>query len=138
MESKSKNNYIYIDEEGSGIRIAEPLQLKTSATTIKNEEDEVVRRFTPTLFLGFKCEPYSDVHLVEIDLPLYEMVTNVLNGYRLNKKDREDSIQFIDFIEKLLPFGRQQEEILIKDMEQRLTFRLQYNDEFGSYSFSRE
>ncbi|QIZ08497.1 DNA phosphorothioation-dependent restriction protein DptF [Priestia megaterium] len=133
-----KNNYLYIDDEGSNIRIAEPLHLKKAPITIKNEKSDVVERFTPTLFLGFRCEPQPIVHEVEIDLPLYGMVNRVLNGYRLNKKDREDSIQFIDFIEKLLPFGKQQEEILIRDNEHHLSFRLQFDADFEVYSFSRE
>ncbi|WP_071394236.1 DNA phosphorothioation-dependent restriction protein DptF [Bacillus tuaregi] len=133
-----KNNYLYIDPEGSTIRIAEPLEIKKAPITIKNEKIDVVERFTPTIFLGFRCDPYPEVHKVEIDLQLYEMVIRVKNGYRLNKKDREDSIQFIDYIEKLLPFGKQQEEILIKDIEHRLSFRLLYDSEFESYSFYRE
>ncbi|KAA9022944.1 DNA phosphorothioation-dependent restriction protein DptF [Niallia endozanthoxylica] len=133
-----KNNYLYIDPEGSSIRIAEPLEIKKAPMTIKNEKTDVVERFTPTIFLGFRCNPYPEVHRVEIDLQLYEMVIRVKNGYRLNKKDREDSIQFVDYIEKLLPFGKQQEEILIKDIEHRLSFRLLYDAEFESYSFYRE
>nr|WP_275411282.1 DNA phosphorothioation-dependent restriction protein DptF [Bacillus sp. B15-48] len=133
-----KSNYLFIDDESNKIRIAEPLQLRKAPITIKNEKKEVVERFTPTLFLGFRCEPFPNVLKVEIDLPLYEMVIRVLNGYRLNKKDREDSIQFIDFINKLLPYGKQQEEILIKDNEHRLSFRLQFDADFESYSFSKE
>ncbi|WP_085992176.1 DNA phosphorothioation-dependent restriction protein DptF [Oceanobacillus senegalensis] len=133
-----KSNHLFIDDESNRIRIAEPLQLRKSPITIKNEKVEVVERFTPTLFLGFRCEPYPDVQKVEIDLPLYEMVIRVINGYRLNKKDREDSIQFIDFIDKLLPYGKQQEEILIIDNEHHLSFRLQFDSDFESYSFSKE
>jgi DNA phosphorothioation-dependent restriction protein DptF len=133
-----KKNYLYIDDEGHNIRIAEPLQLKKSAISLDNNEQGVIQRFTTTLFLGFKCEPYETVHKVEMDLPLYEMVVKVLKGYRLNKKDREDSIQFIDFIERLLPYGKQQQEILINDIENQLMFRLDYEDDFQVYSFSRE
>jgi DNA phosphorothioation-dependent restriction protein DptF len=133
-----KSNHLFIDDEGTRIRIAEPLQLKKAPITIQNEKKGVVNRFTPTLVLGFRCEPQKVVQQVEIDLPLYEMVNRVLNGYRLNKKDREDSIQFIDFIEKLLPYGNQQEEILIQDIENRLSFRLQFDPDFEVYSFSKE
>ncbi|WP_163100309.1 DNA phosphorothioation-dependent restriction protein DptF [Peribacillus alkalitolerans] len=132
------SGYLFIDDESNAIRIAEPLQLRKVPLTIENEKIDFVERFTPTLYLGFKCEPDQTVHEVEIDLPLYDMVTRVLNGYKLNKKDREDSIQFIDFIERLLPYGKQQEEILISDMDKRMTFRLQFDADFGVYSFSRE
>lgn len=133
-----KNNYIYIDKEAGNIRIAEPLKLKSSVITSNLSSDEIVERFTITLVLGFKCEPLPEVHEVEIDFPLYEMVGKVLNGYRLNKKNREDSIKFIDFIEKLLPYGRQKEEIFIKDMENQSTFILRYDEEFEAYTFSKE
>jgi len=134
-----KLHYLYLDEEGSNIRIAEPIQLKPAPKTITNEQSAVVERFTPTLFLAFTCDSEKKIiHEIEIDFPLYMMVTKVLKGYRLNKKDREDSIQFIDFIEKLLPYGRQNEEIMIKDLEHSLTFTLEYNPDFGSYTFSKE
>lgn len=134
-----KNNYIFIDEESKKIRIAEPITLKPSVITIDNQNnEETVERFTTTLLLGFRCEPHNEIHRVEIDYPLYEMVVKVLNGYKLNKKNKEDSIKFIDFIDKLLPYGKQEEEILIKDMEHHLTFNIKYNAEFESYSFSRE
>lgn len=134
-----KNNYIFIDDEGGKIRIAEPLTLKPSVITIDNKNaKEYVERFTTTLLLGFKCESHNEIHKVEIDFPLYEMVIKVLNGYKLNKKNKEDSIKFIDFIDKLLPYGKQVEEILVKDMEHHLTFTIKYNEEFESYSFSRE
>lgn len=133
-----KSDFLFIDDEGSSIRIAEPLQLKKAPVTISNEKTEIIERFTSTLFLGFKCGTDTNVHEVEIDLPLYQMVIKVLNGYRLNKKDREDSIQFIDFIEKLLPYGRQHEEILIKDIEQNKTFHLKFDPDFEVYTFSKE
>lgn len=134
-----KLHYLYLDEEGSNIRIAEPIQLKPAPKTITNEQNDVVERFTPTLFLGFTCDSEKKIiHEIEIDFPLYMMVTKVLKGYRLNKKDREDSIQFIDFIEKMLPYGRQNEEIMIKDFEHSLTFTLEFNPDFGSYTFSKE
>lgn len=133
-----KSDFLFIDEESSILRIAEALQLRKAPVTITNEQTEVIERFTPTLFLGFKCGVDPTVHRVEIDLPLYQMVIKVLNGYRLNKKDREDSIQFIDFIEKLLPYGRQHEEILIKDVEHNNTFLLKYDPDFEVYTFSKE
>ncbi|WP_102027748.1 DNA phosphorothioation-dependent restriction protein DptF [Salirhabdus sp. Marseille-P4669] len=133
-----KANYLYIDKEGNGIRIAEPLQLRKAPLTIKTESDEIVERFTTTLFLGFSCVPITEIHKVEIDLPLYQLVVRVLNGYRLNKKDRENSIQFIDFIDKLLPYGGQQNEVLIKDLEHKLSFHLRYDPDFEAYSFSKE
>ncbi|WP_243355802.1 DNA phosphorothioation-dependent restriction protein DptF [Bacillus litorisediminis] len=133
-----KNGYIYLDDEGKKIRIAEPLILTPNPISISNEESEIVYRFSSTLLLGFSCEPDETVHTVEIDLPLYEMIVKVLKGYKLNKKDREDSIQFIEFIEKLLPFGKQKQEIMIKDSENQLMFRFNYNAKFQAYSFARE
>ncbi|MEH7303091.1 DNA phosphorothioation-dependent restriction protein DptF [Neobacillus drentensis] len=131
------NGYLYLDEEGNSIRIAEPIQIKKEMVTIENEPQEIIYRFTPTLFLGFRCAPYKQIHQVEIDLPLYEMIGKVLHGYRLNRKDRENSIQFIKFIDSLLPFGQQQEEILIKDVKTQFMFRLEYEEFFG-FKFSRE
>lgn len=133
-----KNNYIFLDDDSSHIRIAEPISLKPAVITVTNDKQEVIDRFVTSLKAGFTCDPYEEIHEVEIDLPLYEMIMKVLNGYRLNKKDRDDSIKFIDFIEKLLPYGKQSEEIFIIDLENQITFNIQYDDPFESYSFYRE
>lgn len=133
-----KNNYIFLDDDSSHIRIAEPISLKAAVTTVTNDKKEVIDRFVTSLNVGFTCDPYKEIHEVEIDLPLYEMIMKVLNGYRLNRKDREDSIKFIDFIGKLLPYGKQNDEILIIDLENHYTFNIQYDDQFESYTFYRE
>lgn len=133
-----KTNYLYIDDEGHTFRIAEGIQLKKAAIALQDNSERVIERFTTSLILGFRCDPYKEVHHVEIDLPLYELIVRVTNGYRLNKKDRDDSIKFMEFIESLLPYGRQTEEILIRDTENDLTFLLEYDSDFETYSFSRE
>lgn len=133
-----KSNYLFIDDEGHSFRIAERIQLKNAAVALPENQDGIIERFTPSLKLGFRCEPYKEIHYVEIDLPLYELIVRVTNGYRLNKKDRDDSIQFMEFIESLLPYGRQTEEILINDTENGLTFLLEYDSDFETYSFSKE
>ena len=133
-----KTNYLYIDDEGHAFRIAERIQLKNAAIALQDNSERIIERFTTSLILGFRCEPFKEVHHIEIDLPLYELIVRVTNGYRLNKKDRDDSIKFMEFIESLLPYGRQTEEILIRDTENGLTFLLEYDSDFETYSFSRE
>ncbi|PQD96783.1 DNA phosphorothioation-dependent restriction protein DptF [Pradoshia eiseniae] len=133
-----KTNYLYIDEEGHQYRIAERLQLRNAPKALPTNNLEVVERFTSSLVLGFRCDPFEEIHEVEIDLSLYSLIVRVNNGYRLNKKDRDDSIKFIEFIENLLPFGRQMEEILITDTENGHAFLLEYDPDFETYSFRRE
>ena len=133
-----KTNHLFIDEEGHQFRIAERLQLKNAAKALPSNEIDVVERFTSSLVLGFRCDPFQEIHEVEIDLSLYSLIVRVINGYRLNKKDRDDSIKFIEFIENLLPFGRQMEEILITDTENGHAFLLEYDPDFETYSFRRD
>jgi len=133
-----KTNYLYLDDERHQYRIAERLQLKNAPLALPAIDTGVVERFTSSLVLGFRCDPFEEIHEVEIDLPLYELIVRVINGYKLNKKDRDDSIKFIEFIENLLPYGKQMEEILITDTDSGHTFLLEYDSDFETYSFSRE
>ena len=133
-----KTNYLFLDDEGHQYRIAERLQLRNTPIALPAADTDVVERFTSSLILGFRCDPFKEIHEVEIDLSLYELIVRVIHGYKLNKKDREDSIKFIEFIENLLPYGKQMEEILITDTDSGHTFLLEYDSDFETYSFRRE
>ncbi|WP_406944171.1 DNA phosphorothioation-dependent restriction protein DptF [Halobacillus sp. SY10] len=130
-----QKNYIYLDDEMENMRIAEELKPRKSDVFTIEKREGTLKRFLMYVVLGYRVG--SETIPVDIDYPLFKTLSKVREGYRLSKKDKEDSIKFEEFIDKLLPLGNQKEEILIQDHEEGLKFLLEYEG-YGEYSFSRE
>ncbi|HDB5314934.1 TPA: DNA phosphorothioation-dependent restriction protein DptF, partial [Staphylococcus aureus] len=58
-------------------------------------------------------------------------------GYRPNKKDEEDAIKFVEFIDKLMAFGEKKNELLIHYPIDKKYYTIK-KDDFGSFVFERE
>ncbi|MBA2176141.1 DNA phosphorothioation-dependent restriction protein DptF [Halobacillus locisalis] len=131
-----QKGFLYLDEETDFMRIAEKLDLDKSTEYVPKKREGKLQRFTMSIIIGYKAD--DETVAVEIDYPLYETLSKVRQGYRLSKKDKEDAIQFVEFIERLLPLGSQQKVILIEDQDEDKLFRLEYDHNFEEYTFSRE
>ncbi|WHY94708.1 DNA phosphorothioation-dependent restriction protein DptF [Neobacillus cucumis] len=132
------SSYIYIDETNSPIRLSQELKLKPGFSHFKKREDSgVFYRFKNTIVLAFQDINQIETVEIEIDFPLYQRIFKVLKGYRPNKKDKEDAIQFIEFVDKLMNFGKKNEELLIHHLSEDLKFKLEYDSFFEQFTFKR-
>ena len=97
----------------------------------------VIDKFLTTIEIKYKGEGLNESCAIEIDFPLYELLTKVSNGYRPNKKDKNQFIKFIEFISRIEMAGSQKSELIFteKNREQNKKFRLEYDDEFEIYRF---
>lgn len=123
---------IYIDEAVGPMNIAQALKLRKDSGHLIKRQEEVFTRFKNTIIIGFQGEQ------LEIDYPLYETIIRVLDGYRPNKKDKEDAIQFLEFVEKLIRASNLKDELIVYDMHEKLMFKLEYEPEFEEFTFKRE
>ncbi|MFW6016454.1 MAG: DNA phosphorothioation-dependent restriction protein DptF [bacterium] len=135
-----KANYIYMENSVSKLKIAQNLDIKAYVHDIKNSDKEILDRFKTNIIVSFKTinTNESEPIQLEIDYPLYEKVIKVLNGYRPNKKDNEDAIQFVEFIDKLVESGDVDSELLVHESEDKSFYKLEYDSEFEHFSFKKE
>ena len=50
--------------------------------------------------LKYKKEGTNDSNEIDLDYSLYDLLIKVINGYRPNKKDKNQFIKFIEFINR--------------------------------------
>lgn len=137
-QPRPNSSYIYQVESLDTMNIAQSLDLKRYVAHLIKRENEEFDRFKNTIVIGFQDSDKRDQALLEIDYPLYKTLLKVLKGYRPNKKDKEDAIQFIEFIEKLIQIGKRQNELVIHETAEDIMFKLEYDEDFEEFSFKRE
>lgn len=131
-----KKNYIFFGSMDEKYKVAQYLELKPDINHLHERSDSILVNFKQTISLAFHDGNKENIVFLELDFPLYKLVKNVLNGYCPNKKDRENGIRLVEFIDKILRFGKQKEELLLCVPEERKMFRLTQN--FGQFSLERE
>lgn len=131
-----KKDYIYLNKPAEKYRVAQRINLKPTIDHLKQNPNEVLESFISTIVVGYRNSDNDKIYL-EIDYPLYNLLSKVQKGYRPNKKDEEDAIKFVEFIDKLMAFGEKKSELLVFFKEDQRFYSIS-RDDFGSFVFERE
>ncbi|GAA0503161.1 hypothetical protein GCM10008986_33500 [Salinibacillus aidingensis] len=132
-----KKDYVYINKESDKFRLAQKMNLKPTIDHINPNENEVLETFKPTIILAYQDINNKNTIQLDIDFPLYNLLTRVQEGYRPNKKDEEDAIKFMEFLDKLMSFGQKKDEMLVYFKADQRYYSIS-KDDFGSFVFERE
>ena len=97
-----------MDYSNDTTQVAQSLKIKPFVGHLKGVEPEVLNRFKLNILLAFSNEDKVAPVYLEIDYPLYEMMVKLSKGYRPNKKDKEDCIQFVEFVDKIMKLGNRE------------------------------
>lgn len=122
-------------------RISQLLELSPHLGSLPNMSSGKLDKFLPYIILFFKNKKKETLPPLEIsiDYSLYLLLEQVRNGYRPNKKDKQNFINYMEFMNKVLLLGEQDKEL---KFEQKfsgniLRFKLSYNEDFEEYKFVR-
>ena len=118
-------------------KISQKLNLEADLSNIKVNESEELLKFNPSLIIGYESEDNGINYKIDIDFNLYELLMRIKNGYRPNKNDKYNYINFVEFINKIQKLGSQNKEIYIED-KQGLgvsNYKLVYKQAFGRFEF---
>ncbi|MDX8344496.1 DNA phosphorothioation-dependent restriction protein DptF [Rossellomorea sp. YZS02] len=132
-----KREYIYLNKPDEKFRIAQKLVLRPTVTHIKQSTEDVLYSFKSSILMGYHKGDHETKEFLDIDFPLYELMMKVEDGYRPNKKDIEDAIKFVEFIEKLMVFGEKRNELLIHYPNDKKFYKIK-KDDFERFVFERE
>lgn len=135
---KPKDGYVYIDKANQNIQIAQKLKIHPHFKHLKVNNEEVLNRFYLTMLLAYSDQNKENPIFIEIDYPLYQIMVNLSKGYRPNKKDKEDCIQFVEFIEKVMQHGERKNELMFVSAQEGLQFKLSYDEDYEEFTFRRE
>lgn len=132
-----KKDYIYLSKPSDKYRLAQKLKPKPTVEHLSPNTNEVLDTFKSSIVIGYNNGNSENNLFIEIDYQLYSLLKKVLAGYRPNKRDEEDAIKFMEFMEKLMDFGEKKEEMLIHFPRDN-KFYMVKRDSFGAFAFERE
>jgi DNA phosphorothioation-dependent restriction protein DptF len=136
-----KKDYIYINKPTEKFRLSQKLNLKPTIDHIKPNAKEVIDSFKSSILLAYHNGNSDNKIILDIDFPLYSLLTKVQEGYRPNKKDEEDAIKFVEFIDKLMAFGEKKRELVVhfpNDNKQYVLKKDEFEDDIGAFVFEKE
>lgn len=132
-----KKDYIYLSKTDEKFRLAQKLNPKPYISHIKKNNVEILDSFKSSILLGYQNEEGTSHVFLDIDFQLYQLINKVREGYRPNKKDKEDAIKFVEFIEKLMEYGEKRNEMLIHYPCDNKSYKIK-RDDFEGFVFERE
>lgn len=77
----------------------------------QNIKKDPLERFTDTIFLEYTVTENEETFKINIDFSLYELLKKVEDGYRLNNRDKNNFVGFMDYVKKLQKYGSHKEKI---------------------------
>ncbi|MFD0672240.1 DNA phosphorothioation-dependent restriction protein DptF [Cohnella sp. GCM10027633] len=132
-----RKDYIYLSNDQTKFRLAQELNFRPSLVHLPKEKGALLENFSDKMIVSYELGTNNGTANLEIDFQLYRLLSQINNGYVPNKQDQEDSIKFIEFIEKLMGIGMKNKKLLIHLESENKIFFLS-KDEFQGYLFEKE
>lgn len=128
---------IFLGKNQLKYKVSERIDIKADLTNLPNNDEDDLKKFIGTLKLKYKANNSNQSYEIDVDYKLYKLLVQVNKGYRPNKKDKNYFINFIEFINKVVETGSQNEEIIFmeKNREENKKFKLEFDEEFETYRF---
>ncbi|MHB7979183.1 DNA phosphorothioation-dependent restriction protein DptF [Clostridium sporogenes] len=136
-EAEKDQINIFMGKNQVKYKVSEDLELKVDTTNLPQNDETDIKKFITTLKLKYKSQKSGKAYEIDVDFSLYQLLIQVINGYRPNKKDKNQFIKFIEFINKLEETGSQDEKLIFteKNREVNKKYKLEYDTEFEFYRF---
>lgn len=105
---------------------------------VEKKSEKQLSKFLLKIPVAFKVKNSEGSAAVELDYSLYKLITKIGEGYRPNKNDKLQFINFVDFINKLGELGNSQEEIIFEEVHSvsKKRYSLSYDSTFENYKFT--
>ncbi|MEC1344645.1 DNA phosphorothioation-dependent restriction protein DptF [Bacillus haynesii] len=119
--------------------ISQPIKIRSYTQDLKETTEEQLDKFLPYMILQFvnPDEAESKKYEIRVDYPLYELLVRIKEGYRPNLKDKNNFINFVDFISNIIKNNKEQESLKITEKvgKELKEYELVYHDDFGKFEF---
>ncbi|MBP3818094.1 MAG: DNA phosphorothioation-dependent restriction protein DptF [Butyrivibrio sp.] len=136
-EGQFDDNLVCIDNTSELLWVLERLELKAAINNSATLLEGSIQRFAPTLKMKFK-NVTSQVETAEInvDFALYELISDMREGYRPTVQDKNRHADFVSFVQRLIDFGDKATRIILVPKESDKTYKMIIEkNEFGKYEF---
>lgn len=123
---------IFVGKNQLKYKVAQRLHLKANTSHFKKmgDSDEELEKFIPFIELRFTEKDHNNVTSITIDFLLYKLLMSIRKGYRPNKNDKSNYVSFVEFVDRLLLLGGQNQELVFQEHSESntKTYTLKYND----------
>ncbi|MBY0099448.1 DNA phosphorothioation-dependent restriction protein DptF [Mesobacillus maritimus] len=109
-----RDRYIFADPPNKLYRAAYEITIQPEVDENvfgSASQHEEVERFTSSMRLGFSQR--GKTFLFELDYKLYSLLKQIIGGYRPNRQDIQDALQFSEFHDKLLQSADRKSNMLL-------------------------
>lgn len=136
-EAEKNHINIFVGKTQVKYKVSEKLELKADTSNLPNNKDSELIKFLTEMEIRYKGDNLDTSCSIDIDYSLYDLLIRVGNGYRPNKKDKNNFIKFIEFINKIECAGSQNNQLTFteKNREENKKYRLEFDEEFEIYRF---
>lgn len=119
--------------------ISQSIKIKPYTDNLKAIDKECLDSFSTDMTLYFinSNENDSKKYEIRIDYPLYELLVRIKDGYRPNKQDKNNFINFVDFVSNMIENSKEQELVKITEKigKELKKYELTYHENFGQFEF---
>ena len=119
--------------------ISQSIKIKPYTDNLKVIDKECLDSFSTDMTLYFinSNEDDSKKYEIRIDYPLYELLVRIKDGYRPNKQDKNNFINFVDFVSNMIENSKEQELVKITEKigKELKKYELTYHENFGQFEF---
>lgn len=128
---------ICIDDTNDQMWIVEQLQLKSAINKNVIPATGSIQRFSPTLNLKFKKDSLgvSETAEISIDFALYELISDMREGYRPTVQDKNRHADFVSFVQRLIDFGNKSTRIILIPKESDKEYKMIFEETDFGYEF---
>lgn len=132
-----RRDYIYMSNEHAKFRLAQKLQFKPYMKHIPSNKGNILDNFNNKFTVAYVLGDNNEITEIEIDYSLFKLLRMIMNGYVPNKQDYEDSIKFIEFMDRMMTSGSKNKELLVHVQSENKVFLIS-KDEFYGFMFEKE
>jgi len=113
-------------------KISQQIKVKACVDELVENEKNSIYKFMPYIKAKFMDESEKIIEEIRIDYSLFKLLCDVKNGYRPNVRDKNQFINFVNFIDKIYEFGSKNNKLVFteKNRENARKFFLEENS-FG-------
>lgn len=132
------DDLICIDNTNSLLWVLEQLQIEAALDNNVKQTEENIERFAPSIILRFRkyMIPQSEVAELSVDFNLYELISNMKEGYRPTVKDKNHHADFVSFVQRLIDYGNKEKRIILVPKESDKNYKIIFEkNEFNKYEF---
>lgn len=128
---------IFIGKNQIKYKVSEDIELKVDISNLPKSNQLELKKFATVMILKYKNEKLNKSYKIDVDFSLYNLLLQVIDGYRPNKKYKNHFIKFIDFINKISETGSQNEKLIFTEKNRNVNkkYKLEYDKEFEFYRF---